>query len=134
MLVYRFVSERELVNILSGNNHLLGAEYNGQYKLSNNHKYEKGVKYLHFFKHKSAISFIRLYHTKDNCKHFVCTFDIPYSVLFKGKGKGRYETGGMEYLTTTEREYIIPTNEFDCSWLKSYQTEQSYLDEQQAQR
>lgn len=134
MLVYRYVSEYELRNILQNNVENLGFEYNGSYGLSNNHKYKKGVKYLHFFKHKSAINFIRLYHTKENCRHFVCTFDIPYLLLFKGMGKGRYELSGMDYLTTTEREYIVPANEFKKEWLKSYVTEQYFLDSQQAGR
>lgn len=126
MKVYRLLSETELKNIISGNYRKIGAEYNNsRYPDSNNHLYKRGVKYLHFFKHKDAIKYMEKYKYNDNQTYYICTFDIPFLQLIKGIGSGKYELPGMDYLIITEREYIIPSEKFKKEWLKSYKKDEA---------
>ena len=66
MRVYRYLSESELNNMISGNTSSLGCD--GQYiKIAqrkyktklNTHRYAIGEKYLHFFKSLADIEYIR---------------------------------------------------------------------------
>lgn len=130
MLVYRYMKLSELNHILNGEFDQVGATYDGEYSASNNHKYEKGVKYLHFFKHKDSIQYISKYHARSSSAYFVAEFDIPYSILFAGKGRGKYEVAGMDYLTITQREYIVPVEKMKSEYLKSYVEEKKFFLEQ----
>ena len=121
MKVYRIMTERELNNILAENYAEIGSCYNNKsYKGSNNHHYKKNIKYLHFFKYKSSLSYMEQYLRK-SYQYYVCCFDIPYSVLIKGLGKGNYELPGMDYLTISQREYIVPSLSMKKQWLISYE-------------
>lgn len=130
MLVYRYMKLSELNYILNGEFDQVGATYDGEYSASNNHKYVKGVKYLHFFKHKDSIQYISKYHARSNCSYFIAEFDIPYSVLFLGKGRGKYEVAGIDYLTITQKEYIVPVEKMKSEYLKSYVGEKKFFLEQ----
>jgi hypothetical protein len=51
MIVYRYLSEKELNLIMQGKIDNLGSYYTKEgFKKVNTHKYKSGVKYLHFFK------------------------------------------------------------------------------------
>ena len=120
MKVYRILTEQELNNLLAENYAEIGSYYNNKsYKPSNNHHYKKDIKYMHFFKHKSSLSYMEQYLNKAY-QYFICCFDIPYSVLIKGIGKGNYELSGMDYLTISQREYIVPSKCMKKEWLVSY--------------
>lgn len=130
MLVYRYMKQSELNHIINGEFDQVGAKYDGEYSASNNHKYVKGVKYLHFFKNKDSVQYITKYHARSNCVYYIAVFDIPYSILFAGKGRGKYEVDGMDYLTITQREYIVPVEKMKVEYLKSYVDEKSFFVEQ----
>lgn len=130
MLVYRYMKLSELNHILNGEFDQVGATYDGEYSASNNHNYVKGVKYLHFFKYKDSVQYITKYQAGSNCVYYIAEFDIPYSILFAGKGRGKYEVDGMDYLTITQREYIVPVEKMKVGYLKSYVDENSFFVEQ----
>ena len=120
MLVYRYLCDRELRAILCDFKDHIGSYFNHGDKLANTHKYQINTRYLHFFKNKSAIKYIKPYHSKDNRDFYICTFDIPKEILAKGVGKGTYETcGGYDQVLTKEKEFIVKVDDFDCNWLVS---------------
>lgn len=118
MKVYRYLSEEELKHILKNENNQIGASYSSKLAC-NNHKYRFGVKYLHFFKHKDSIKYLKS-QMKFIRPYYICEFNIPLKVLSKGVGKGYYDVGGMDYITISQREFIVPANEMKKEWLVSY--------------
>ncbi len=122
MLVYRYTTEEELKNIIQGNKCLLG-DYNDEitkWSSHNTHKYKYGHKYLHFFKHKKSIEYLKLFRkNKANKNMFVCSYDIPRSVLRLYKGKGYYDSGtsGYDFFNIALTEYAVDVEEFWCDWL-----------------
>ena len=118
MKVYRYLSDEELKHILKNENNQIGASYSSKLAC-NNHKYRSGVKYLHFFKHKDSIKYLKS-QMKFIRPYYICEFKIPLKVLSKGVGKGYYDVGGMDYITISQREFIVPANEMKKEWLVSY--------------
>ncbi|MBE7075260.1 MAG: hypothetical protein E7376_04710 [Clostridiales bacterium] len=131
MLVYRRLSKSEFLNIKTGLKCHLGTECSKS-KLANNHKYKKGVKYLHFFKNKGDVYRIRQYQTKP-VPYYICTFNIPNKILEKCKGRGKYDAGGYDYATTWVTEYAINVDDFDCNWLIEHEID-NYLCKTQNER
>lgn len=122
MLVYRYLNDRELRAILCDFKDHIGSYFNHGDKLANTHKYQINTRYLHFFKNKSAIEYIKTYHTKDNRDFYICTFDIPKEILAKGVGKGTYESGkGYDTYLVKEKEFVVKVDDFDCEWLVAYE-------------
>ena len=105
MLVYRYLHETELNNILSGKTGNLGVEY-GKYenKENNTHKYRSGVSYMHFFKNKDSMLMTSFLYRNLDGNFYFCTFDIPFQVLALHGGKGFYPASGY-YNTTVLKEY-----------------------------
>lgn len=128
MLVYRFLEESELKNILAKQTSSLGNFYDAKDYECNSHKYKKGYKYLHFFKDKNNISYIANFHNnkKAEATFFVATFDIPIWILLKTKGKGFYFASGYDVDYVSLREYAIPTTSFNPNWLISYVQHKGY--------
>ena len=121
MKVYRYLSQTELDNILSGNISEIGQEYsNEKYKKINTHKYKENVKYLHFFKHKEDISKIKNAKFLPPNKYYICEFDIPILILLKGMGQGHYDGQGYSEPTKSVREYKIPNTAIKREYLKFY--------------
>ena len=121
MKVYRYLSEDELNAIQSGELDKIGNEFSREFfKQTNNHKYKKGVKYLHFFKNKEDIKYIQKYYRKYFGTFYTCTFDIPLKTLLKGMGKAKYNEGsGYDLYVVKKREFIVPVSEFKPEWLIS---------------
>lgn len=121
MIVYRYISEEELKNILSGNIDDIGFETRGFKNYSNNFHYKFNEKYLHFYKNKEDMNRIKnIYKDYKQTFYFAC-FDIPFPYLLVGKGHGTYETWhGYDSLTENVREYIVNTKHFKKEWLKKY--------------
>ena len=133
MKVYRYLTEEELNKILLKDSSGLGSCYVSTRfikRLANNFRYQKGEKYLHFFKNKADMKRIRRirrehdkYFNRD-LVYYYCTFDIHPTVLFFAAGKGWYnnydENGRRTMKTTTVREYAIKTKHFNPDWLIEY--------------
>lgn len=119
MKVYRYLSEEELAHILKNETDKIGAEYNNSKLTCNNHRYRQGVKYLHFFKHKDSIKYLKM-QMKFIRPYYICEFNIPLRVLAKGVGKGYYDIGGMEYIIISQREFIVPAKDLKKEWLIGY--------------
>lgn len=135
MKVYRYLNDRELRAILCDFKDHIGSYFNHGDKLANTHKYQINTRYLHFFKNKSAIEYIKQYHKNDNRDFYICTFDIPKEILAKGLGKGTYETkGGDDQVLTTEKEFIVKVDDFDCEWLVEYKKDEKVFANNQIER
>lgn len=119
MLVYRFLSEKELYKILNGDVKNLGHKFIR--KKCNTHKYNPNKKYIHFFKSKNGIVKIQqMLDKKDEEKKYICEFEIPMFVLLRGKGFGYYSPSGYDVDCTKLVEFRVSTDLFKTEWLKSY--------------
>lgn len=120
MKVYRMLEESELKKMLNGKVDELGADCE-QYTHNNNHKYKKGVKYIHFFLRRKSI-FEFLPKKVDGKKYYVCAFDIPVCKLLKSFGVGYYyskkkHNNGYDALLYKVTEFSIDAKEFETSWI-----------------
>lgn len=122
MIVYRYTTEVELKYVLNGEKDKLG-NYNSKNKdwsICNTHKYQSNHKYLHFFKDKPSIEYLKkIRKTESGKPMFICFYDIPKSILKCCKGKGFYDpdASGYDYLEIKLVEYAIDVENFDCAWL-----------------
>lgn len=80
------MSKEELDLYLSGNIKNIGRCFSKS-KLSNNHKYKNGEKYIHMFRN---IEDIEIVHQSRNFE-YLATFDIPMITLMISRGKGLYD-------------------------------------------
>lgn len=120
MLVYRYLSKRELDAFEQGDIDSVGAEYfNKKQDFNNTHKYREGVKYLHFFKNVKDIKHIREVRD-DNKEHFLCQFDMPFLTLLMHSGTGYYSSSGYDIDYETVKEYAVPTDDVKAEYLKGY--------------
>ena len=126
MKVYRFLSKKELNIILQGKTKQLGNFFYGR-DLSNSNKYKEGVKYIHFFRKKSSIEYIKQVRTAEaktgnhqNVEYYVCEFDIPITKLIFNTGIGTYnELSGYGQLSLIE--FAIDARQFNSKWLVNYE-------------
>ena len=129
MKVYRYLSEKELNNILSGQTETLGNVFSHDKHIrKNTHKYKKDTKYIHFFKTPNSMKMLSYLYRKIDTPFYFCTFEIPFNILAMHGGKGFYPASGYDNINTL-REYAIPLEMFDPNWLKEYtiDTERSKL-------
>ncbi len=126
--VYRYLSETELNNMLSGNKKALGNSFHTKkimerkYKIkTNNHNYAPNEKYLHFFKKFSDIEHIRQERRNFEENFYFAEFEIPALVLFFAAGKGYYNTlSGYESFIEDIAEYAVKAKHFNPDWLIGY--------------
>ena len=120
MIVFRYLAETELRDILQKNTSNIGGNF--LRTNSNSFKYREDEKYIHFFKKATDIEHIRKVHNKDslNTCFYYCAFDIPIVQLILSAGKGYYETSGYDTFYTTAREFAIPVTNFNPKWLVGY--------------
>lgn len=114
MKVYRYLSNDELKKILTGNVDELGQpghKFDIECK-PNTYRYASNTKYIHFFKSKNAMKFM-IKHNYSSPNYYICTFDIPVSVLKSHFGLGFY----ADWLASVKREFALPVNKFKCEWL-----------------
>lgn len=115
--VYKLCNHEELNDFLCKNTQNLGRPWNRVKKL-NNHKYQEGVSYIHFFKNKEDMPFLRAGLSK---REFVCEFSIPKSVLQEHIGKGRYANpSGYDFYTKKITEYALPTSKFNPDYFVKF--------------
>lgn len=127
MKVYRYLSKKELMLILSGDKTCLGKEFNDEkYRKINNHKYKKGVKYLHFFKNKKDIKLIQNECRKFKREFYICEFDIPIMTLLFNSGYGVYDSSGYDYDFIKAKEFAIPVEKFETCWLTNYEKDENH--------
>lgn len=117
MLVYRIMNEEEFELLTAGKKECLGGCFYGL-TLPNNHRYKKGVKYLHFFKNQTAINrYLRSISFTEEGQYFVGTFNIPFRKLFTHCSYGRYMPSGYDVDYEVEKEYALPVNKFETEYL-----------------
>ena len=130
MIVYRYLGARELGEILRGNVAEIGKPFSRKlFRRANSHKYQEGIKYLHFFQNREDIEKIKFEHQSAPTDFYICEFDIPKKKLKKGVGRYTNHRGYEQYVERA-REYIIPSQEFDCSWLQNYEFDQTHKNTQ----
>ena len=119
MLVYRVCSENEINYIVNNKNfNNIGRNiYCGLYgkTLANTHKYDELGYYMHFFKDYSSI-----YLLECNVGDYICTYNIPLSLLNKYSGQGIYNVlvnGLPESFEVCE--YAIPSKLISFEYLVS---------------
>lgn len=121
MKVYRYLSESELNLIRSGGENLGNTFDRKNYKRQNNHRYRKGVKYIHFYKQLESMEHIRREYIKDQnqgMRYYFCSFNVPATILALHRGKGHYDGRGYDEVgAITSVEYAIPADKFDPAWL-----------------
>lgn len=114
MKVYRFLCDDELKKILTGRVDELGQlghKFDFECK-PNTYRYAPDIKYIHFFKSQTAMKFMNKHHYGSR-KYYICTFDIPLSILKSHFGLGFY----ADWLASVKREFALPVNKFKCDWL-----------------
>lgn len=111
-IVYRFCNEQELQCIQQNQLDTLGSYCVRQKNQANNHKYQKGEKYLHFFdKKEEGIDVLK--HLKDD-KTYLCSYSIDWDNLKNHRGKGYYIDGTPGYVYDyfkRIKEYAVPISE-----------------------
>lgn len=130
MIVYRYLTSRELTDIVNGDFNNLGTVYNTKkYKYRNTHKYQQGKRYLHFFKNKDACFKIKNFNNNNDEQYYICMFDIPFLILFNSRGYGYYPASGYDIDNVALKEYAIKVDDFKKDWLVGYQTMQNFEQE-----
>lgn len=122
MKVYRYLTERELNCIKSGNTQDIGSFFDREkFKKVNNHRYKENVRYLHFFKTTKMIHLIRNLHRHDNQKYYICEFNIPLKNLLCHFGFGFYEASGYDLDNYRVLEFAIESSKLNPNWLVKYE-------------
>ena len=121
--VYRYISQRELSLLETGNLESLGSTYSRK-EVSNTHKYNEGENYLHFFDSTNLppTGLSSLSKTKE----YLCVLEIDKNILSHYKGTGYYPPQGYDFDYTYITEYAIPTSEYNPNWLTSITPINSY--------
>ncbi len=113
MVVYRLCDSKEVQNIICNRSFdEVGSTFERDSK-KNNHKYSPNIKYLHFFK-----DFDSLFYLGVRSGTYICTYDIPDSVLRKFMADGFYLD--RVFLRDLENvpEYAVPTAFIIFDYLK----------------
>lgn len=106
MIVYRVCTQEEYESLVNGIAvSELGAYFDFDTSLLNDHKYNNDEKYLHFFGEMGNIVFLGT--LKD---HYLCYYDIPNDLLDNNKGIGYYNEPGVIVKRFNIEEYAIPSN------------------------
>jgi len=97
MLVYRVCGIEEINYIIdNGNFSTIGSL--GKSTEANNHNYQYGCNYMHFFLNMHDINYISS--EKGSC---ICTYDIPKEVLDRYCGVGKY----IDFIDFKKRTYVV---------------------------
>lgn len=121
MKLYRYLPKEELDNLTSGNIDKIGHFYSVEdYKRVNNHKYKKGVKYLHFYFAEKEISRINHFSFHQADSYYVCEFEIPFYVIFPHIGIGIYDGRGYDNPLDLVYEVALPTEKMKTKYLRNY--------------
>ena len=110
--VYRYSSQEEVALLQYKQTEGLGKERNRTG--ANTHRYKAGEKYLHFFESKDLPSHIT--YLLPGIKDYICSFNVPLTVLKKHRGIGKYNPQGYDVDVIDLVEYAIPVSEFKPEW------------------
>ena len=122
--VYRFISEREKAAIEANDMSGIGSAWEKNNRRSS-HKYKNGVRYVHFLDSKKDA--MDIYNELKRSKRYLCTYNIPASVLKKYSGKGFYPPHGYDFSHTEIKEYAVPSTEYNPDWLVSMISTSEFL-------
>ena len=126
MKVFRYTTAEELNKILNGETQGIGHPY--VRNPSNTHRYKSKKRYLHFFKKKESIEYLKQFKRQEGT-FYICEYDIPMLVLMLGRGYGVYRPLKYEEYHSRHVEYIIEEENFNPSWLKSYEIDKTFGDQ-----
>ena len=112
--MYRYVSKKEL-ELMETAPEQIGREFSNQ-KSCNTFYYEKGQRYLHFFKNKRDVDLIRSSYKGSGEKYYICTYNAPSIYLFFHLGKGYYQSANGR-AKTSATEFAIQSRYFNPDWL-----------------
>ena len=88
MIVYRYLTDKELKNFLKGNTWDLGARPTAE-QLDNCKRYQAGVRYIHFFKNLRDLPKIQSIDSDPKGK-YIGMFNMPMRFAVGGNGIGEY--------------------------------------------
>ena len=123
MLVYRLSSLEEINELFDSKNISNICKTFTPSKKKNNFKYDPNKRYIHFFKDFESTFYLNL--DKDK---YICVYDIPELTLERNKGMGIYLDREFMNKIDMVREYAIPSEEMDYSYLKSVHRILEYID------
>jgi len=128
MKVYRYLSKKELNSILDENYGEIGNIYDDKcFKRVNSHRYSKGVRYLHFYKHREDVSHMQSADFLPSGDYYICEFDIPVMMLIGRAGYGFYGHSGYYGDNLKEvREFVLPAKYMKKKFLRSYTLDKSH--------
>ena len=119
MRVYRYLDETELALFEMGEMDKIGTTYPRRCE-QNTHRYQPGVKSLHFFRDLDDLNYIRRINNQPNTHYYICQFSIDPITLIRHSGTGYYEASGYDIDVNKVREYAIPVSEIEPDDLKFY--------------
>ena len=118
MLVYRFMSKKELDLFLSGDMEKIGNTFVGNgYERCNNHDYKNEEKYIHIFRYIKDFDYI---YAVSKFEYFIA-FDIPMVTLMSSRGRGYYELNKHgKTKSKSVREYAMNTKMMKAEYFIDY--------------
>ncbi|MBR5012502.1 MAG: hypothetical protein IKY15_01040 [Clostridia bacterium] len=123
MKVYRLCRKEEIISILKNQNFDGVGQECIQDETINTHKYKNDKKYLHFFP-----KFDDLLYLNTTEGHYICTYDIPDSILDKTKGIGKY-VDFIKFMNLVDiEEYAIETSSLDIKNILSVFRIEKFID------
>lgn len=114
MVVYRICNELEKNTLLNERSFNNIGHFCYENKKTNTHFYKDGKKYIHFFK-----DFDSIFYLKTTKNHYICTYDIPDSILISYKSLGFYLDRMFFRKIDSVVEYTIENELLDFNYLIS---------------
>lgn len=122
MRVYRYLSKTELDAILEGRIEDIGQFYTRHnHQEINTHHYKDNVRYLHFFKNKDNIKYIKRVDFLPFDDYYIGEFNIPALQLIQSVGFGYYAESGYKYGDVSKvMEFALPVDKMKREYLINY--------------
>lgn len=123
MIVYRNSEEKEIKKVLTNKSYNDIGSICEENPDKNTFKYLKNTLYIHFFKNKYCLLYM-----DTSSGRYICTYNIPDSILEKHFGYGFY-LDLISFKTKCKiEEYAIPSNLIDFKYLENIDILTSFVD------
>ena len=128
MIVYRVCSQEEITNVLEEESFAnVGTEGKDliavqQQRNVNNHEYNFQKKYLHFYKDKISMFYMKTENT------YLCTYNIPDDILEPREKEGYYLDLANYRKIVRVPEYAIENSLLDFNYLEKVEYINEYID------
>lgn len=123
MQVYRNCCFHEIIEILNNKNFNNVGSFFKEDPNINTFKYLENIRYMHFFRNEYSVL-----HKDTSPGRFICTYNIPYSILEEYFGYGYYKDFINLKNKIKVEEYAIPSDKMKFEYLISADELTSYVD------